>query len=65
MASTPGRALLIPIAHLAGSTLPGDDAFQKIFHFSAVPPLEKCDAAPRVGGASAGAGGSLAELPAP
>ena len=50
-----GEWLALPLAALAGSTTIGDDAFNEVFHPSAVRLLEKCDAVLCVGGASAGA----------
>jgi hypothetical protein len=50
-----GEWLALPLAHLAGSTQTGDDAFNEVFHPIAVRLLGKCDAVLRVGGASAGA----------
>ncbi len=50
-----GEWLALPLAALAGSTRIGDDAFNEVFHPSAVRLLEKCDAVLRVGGRSAGA----------
>jgi hypothetical protein len=72
-----GEWLALPLVELAGSVKIGDQAFNEIFHPSAVRLLEKCDAVLRVGGASAGADemvrvgrslglkiyGSLAEIP--
>jgi hypothetical protein len=72
-----GEWLALPLVELAGSAKIGDQAFNEIFHPSAVRLLEKCDAVLRVGGASAGADemvrvgrslglkiyGSLAEIP--
>jgi hypothetical protein len=50
-----GEWLALPLVELAGSVKIGDQAFNEIFHPSAVRLLEKCDAVLRVGGASAGA----------
>jgi hypothetical protein len=50
-----GEWLALPLAHLAGSTRLGDDAFNEVFHSVAVRLLSKCDAVLRVGGPSAGA----------
>jgi GDP-mannose pyrophosphatase NudK len=50
-----GEWLALPLVALAGSKNIGDDAFNEIFHPSAVRLLEKCDAVLRVGGPSAGA----------
>ena len=50
-----GEWFALPLARLAGSTKPGDDAFNEVFHPIAVRLLSKCDAVLRVGGASTGA----------
>jgi hypothetical protein len=50
-----GEWLALPLVKLAGSTHPGDAAFDEIFHPIAVRLLEKCDGVLRVGGPSAGA----------
>ncbi len=50
-----GEWLALPLAQLAGSNVPGDAAFDEVFHPIAVRLLSKCDAVLRVGGASAGA----------
>lgn len=50
-----GEWLALPLAHLAGSTRTGDDAFNEVFHPVAVRLLDKCDAVLRVGGPSVGA----------
>jgi hypothetical protein len=50
-----GEWLALPLVELAGSQKIGDEAFNEIFHPSAVRLLEKCDAVLRVGGPSAGA----------
>lgn len=50
-----GEWLALPLADLAGSRKIGDEAFNEVFHPSAVRLLEKCDGVLRVGGASAGA----------
>jgi hypothetical protein len=45
-----GERLALPLAHRAGSTRPGDEAFNEVFHPIAIRLLEKCDAVLRVGG---------------
>lgn len=50
-----GEALALPLAELAGSTAPGDAAFDSVFHPYARLLVARCDAVVRVGGASAGA----------
>ncbi len=50
-----GEALALPLAELAGSTAPGDAAFDSVFHPYARLLVARCDAVLRVGGASAGA----------
>jgi hypothetical protein len=50
-----GEWLALPLAELAGSRKLGDQAFNEVFHPSAVRLLDKCDAVLRVGGVSAGA----------
>jgi hypothetical protein len=50
-----GEALALPLAELAGSTVPGDAAFDSVFHPYARLLVARCDAVLRVGGASAGA----------
>jgi hypothetical protein len=50
-----GEALALPLAERAGSTRPGDPAFDEIFHPVALRLLDRCDAVLRVGGPSAGA----------
>ena len=50
-----GEWLALPLAHLSGSMRVGDDAFNEVFHPSAVRLLEHCDAVLRVGGPSNGA----------
>lgn len=50
-----GEWLALPLADLAGTKRIGDDAFNEVFHPSAVRLLDHCDAVLRVGGPSAGA----------
>jgi GDP-mannose pyrophosphatase NudK len=50
-----GEWLALPLVTLAGSMNIGDEAFNGIFHPTAVRLLEKCDAVLRVGGPSTGA----------
>jgi hypothetical protein len=50
-----GEWLALPLAELAGSRRPGDEAFDEVFHPIAERLLERCDAVLRVGGASQGA----------
>jgi hypothetical protein len=50
-----GEALALPLAALAGSTRPGDAAFDEVFHPIARSLLAHCDAVLRTGGPSAGA----------
>ena len=50
-----GEWFALPLVHLAGSKVIGDEAFNEIFHPIAERLLEKCDAVIRVGGASQGA----------
>ncbi len=50
-----GEWVALPLLHLAGSTRPGDVAYQKILYPAAHRLLAKCDAVLRLGGASAGA----------
>ena len=50
-----GEALALPLAELAGSTAPGDAAFDSVFHPYARLLVARCDAVLRVGGASVGA----------
>ena len=47
--------IALPLAHLAGSNCPGDEAFNNVFHPAAECLLEKYDAVLRVDGESAGA----------
>ena len=50
-----GEWIALPLLEAAGSTHPGDAAFEEIFHPSAVRLLEHCDACLRIGGPSEGA----------
>ena len=50
-----GEWLALPLADLAGTKRIGDDAFNEVFHPSAVRLLNHCDAVLRMGGPSAGA----------
>lgn len=50
-----GEALALPLIETAGSTGPGDPAFQEIFHPVAERLPARCDAVLRIGGASEGA----------
>lgn len=50
-----GEWLALPMARLAGSTWPGDAAFDALFHPHALRLLARCDAVLRMGGPSAGA----------
>jgi hypothetical protein len=50
-----GEWLALPLAELAGSEKIGDEAFNEVFHPTAVRLLAKCDAVLRVSGASVGA----------
>lgn len=50
-----GEWLALPTARLAGSTRPGDAAFDALFHPHAQRLLARCDAVLRIGGASSGA----------
>lgn len=50
-----GEALALPLLETAGSTRPGDAAFQEIFHPVAERLLSRCDAVLRIGGPSEGA----------
>ena len=49
-----GEALALPLAELAGSTAPGDAAFDSVFHRYARLLVARCDAVLRLPGASAG-----------
>ena len=50
-----GEWVALPLTQLAGSTKPGDDAWNEIQYPVAHRLLEKCDAVLRLEGASAGA----------
>ena len=50
-----GEWLALPMARLAGSQMPGDAAFDALFHPHCERLLARCDAVLRIGGASAGA----------
>ena len=50
-----GEWFALPLVETAGSKKVGDEAFNEIFHPSAVLLGERCDACLRVGGPSAGA----------
>lgn len=50
-----GEWVALPLAHLAGSSRPGDDAWNEIQYPVAHRLLEKCDAVLRLEGASTGA----------
>jgi hypothetical protein len=50
-----GEWVALPLLHLAGSTKPGDAAYEEILYPVAHRLLEKCDAVLRIGGASSGA----------
>lgn len=50
-----GEWVALPIIHLAGSTKPGDEAWEEIQYPVAHRLLEKCDAVLRLEGASKGA----------
>ncbi len=50
-----GEWRALPLVALAGSRQVGDAAFEEIFHPIAERLLARCDAVPRVGGASQGA----------
>ena len=50
-----GEWLALPLADLAGTKHIGDEAFNEVFHPSAVRLLIHCDAVLRMGGPSAGA----------
>lgn len=55
-----GEWLALPLLHLAGSTKPGDDAYQEISYPIAHRILLKCDAVLRIEGASKGADADVA-----
>jgi hypothetical protein len=50
-----GEWIALPLIHLAGSTKPGDDAWEEVQYPVAHRLLEKCDAVLRIAGASKGA----------
>ncbi|MGK9120039.1 DUF4406 domain-containing protein [Olivibacter jilunii] len=50
-----GEWVALPLIHLAGSTKPGDEAWEEVQYPVAHRLLEKCDAVLRVEGASKGA----------
>jgi hypothetical protein len=50
-----GEWVALPLLHLAGSTRPGDEAYEEILYPVAQRLLEKCDAVLRLEGASKGA----------
>ncbi|MFF8539397.1 DUF4406 domain-containing protein [Streptomyces werraensis] len=50
-----GEALALPLLEAAGSTGPGDAAYEEIFHPLAEQLLFRCDAVLRIGGPSEGA----------
>ena len=50
-----GEWFALPLLHRAGSKKTGDAVFDEIFHPVARDLPSKCDAVPRIGGASAGA----------
>ena len=50
-----GEWLALPLLHLAGSTMPGDAAYEEILYPIAHRLLLKCDAVLRIEGASKGA----------
>lgn len=50
-----GEWFALPLVHLAGSQIVGDEPFNEIFHPIAERLLEHCDGVLRVGGASQGA----------
>ncbi|HTE09353.1 MAG TPA: hypothetical protein VK645_00250 [Chitinophagaceae bacterium] len=50
-----GEWVALPLLHLAGSTRPGDEAYEEILYPVAKRILEKCDAVLRLEGASKGA----------
>lgn len=50
-----GEWVALPLIHLAGSTKPGDDAWEEVQYPVAHRLLEKCDAVLRLQGASKGA----------
>jgi hypothetical protein len=50
-----GEWVALPLIHLAGSTRPGDEAWEEVQYPAAHRLLEKCDAVFRIQGASKGA----------
>lgn len=50
-----GEWVALPLIHLAGSTTPGDEAWEEVQYPVAHRLLEKCDAVLRIEGASKGA----------
>ncbi|MFI6209680.1 DUF4406 domain-containing protein [Streptomyces sp. NPDC051041] len=50
-----GEALALPLLETAGSTGPGDAAYEEIFHPVAEQLLARCDGVLRIGGPSEGA----------
>ncbi len=50
-----GEWVALPLLHLAGSTKPGDEAYEEILYPVAHRLLDKCDAVLRLEGASKGA----------
>jgi hypothetical protein len=50
-----GEWVALPLLHLAGSTKPGDEAYEEILYPVAKRLLQKCDAVLRLEGASKGA----------
>ncbi|GCB52917.1 DUF4406 domain-containing protein [Streptomyces sp. NL15-2K] len=50
-----GEALALPLLETAGSTRPGDAAYEEIFHPVAEQLLSRCDGVLRIGGPSEGA----------
>ena len=50
-----GEWVALPLIHLAGSTKPGDKAWEEVQYPTAHRLLEKCDAVLRIQGASKGA----------
>ncbi len=56
-----GEALALPLLRTAGSTRPGDELFEEIFHPVAERLLARCDAVLRIGGPSEGADRMVAQ----
>ncbi|MFC7304266.1 DUF4406 domain-containing protein [Streptomyces monticola] len=50
-----GEAIALPLLETAGSTRPGDPAYEELFHPVAEQLLARCDAVLRIGGPSEGA----------